>query len=56
MEKINSVNDDNIIFLLSPEEIPELNKFIVENDIKVNAIIPLRSLEEYFLKLINKET
>ncbi len=28
-----------------------LNKFLVENNIKVNSLVPLRSLEEYFLNI-----
>ncbi|RPI72384.1 MAG: ABC transporter ATP-binding protein [Ignavibacteriales bacterium] len=52
--KIESRIEDRIIFTLSPEEIPLINKYLVENDVSVNAVIPLRSLEEYFLKLIDK--
>ncbi|MCX7610799.1 MAG: ABC transporter ATP-binding protein [Ignavibacterium sp.] len=38
-------------FNVEANEIPYLNKFLVENDIMVNSIIPKRSLEEYFLKI-----
>lgn len=38
-------------FNVEVNEIPYLNKFLVENDIMVNSIIPKRSLEEYFLKI-----
>lgn len=41
----------SLIFELENEEIPKLNKYFVENNISVNAIIPTRSLEEYFLKI-----
>ena len=40
-----------MIFKLATEEIAELNKFLVNNNISVNAVIPKRSLEEYFLKI-----
>lgn len=53
-EKINSQSEDGFIFILSPEEIPLINKFFVENNIPVNAVIPMRSLEEYFLKLTDQ--
>ncbi len=54
-EKLESRFDEGFIFILSPEEIPLINKYLVENDIPVNAVVPLRSLEEYFLKLTDKE-
>jgi ABC-2 type transport system ATP-binding protein len=53
-EKIETRFDEGFIFILSPEEIPLLNKYFVENDIPVNAVIPLRSLEEYFLRLTDQ--
>lgn len=56
IEYMESQNETGFIFILSPDEIPLLNKYLVENNIPVNAVIPLRSLEEYFLKLTEKET
>ena len=56
IEKLESQNEEGFIFILSPGEIPLLNKYFVENNIPVNAVIPLRSLEEYFLKLTDKES
>jgi ABC-2 type transport system ATP-binding protein len=56
IEKLESKNEEGFIFILSPGEIPLLNKYFVENNIPVNAVIPLRSLEEYFLKLTDKES
>ena len=41
----------SFIFSVSQEEIPEINKFFVSNNISVEAIIPKKSLEEYFLKI-----
>ncbi len=53
---VNSAVDNKIIFSIAPEEISELNKHFVENGIGVNAIIPTRSLEEYFLSITEKGT
>lgn len=48
-------NAKNIfIFSLENDEIAGLNKYLVENGIAVNAIIPTRSLEEYFLKITDE--
>lgn len=53
--KLNTVVNENLIFKLSPDEIPYLNKFLVEKDILVKAVVPKRSLEDYFLR-ITEET
>ncbi len=43
---------NNVVFLdMQPENIGELNKILVQNDIKVSGIVKSRSLEEYFLKI-----
>jgi len=42
---------EKLIFELSKENISEVNKFFVESGIKVSAVVPRRSLEEYFLKI-----
>ncbi|MCH7774475.1 MAG: ABC transporter ATP-binding protein [Bacteroidetes bacterium] len=49
--KIESITNNKLIFNLSSEEIAKLNKYFVDNDISVSAVIPTRSLEEYFLKI-----
>jgi ABC-2 type transport system ATP-binding protein len=54
-EKLNSIVNNKLIFNLDVDEVPYLNKLLVENDILVKAVIPQRSLEEYFLK-ITEET
>ena len=41
-------------FTLENNEISELNKYLVENGIAVNAVIPTRSLEDYFLKITDE--
>ena len=50
-DKMESVNNDKMIFKMPTEEIAELNRFLVNNNISVSAVIPMRSLEEYFLKI-----
>lgn len=50
-DKIESFTKNKLIFNLSSEEIAVINKFFVDNDIAVSAVIPTRSLEEYFLKI-----
>lgn len=42
------------IFSLENDEIAGLNKYLVENGIAVNAVIPTRSLEDYFLKITDE--
>jgi ABC-2 type transport system ATP-binding protein len=42
---------ENIIMEINKEDIPLLNKYFVENGIKVSSVIPTRSLEEFFLKI-----
>jgi len=49
--KIESFINNKLILNLSPEEIAVINKFFVDNDIAVSAVVPSRSLEEYFLKI-----
>jgi len=56
INRMESQIEDRFIFTLSPEEIPLLNKYLVENNISVQAVVPMRSLEEYFLKLTEKES
>lgn len=49
--KIESSTNNKLIFNISSEEIAKLNKYFVDNDISVSAVIPTKSLEEYFLKI-----
>lgn len=53
-KKIESFGDYQILFLLEQNEIAPLNKFLVEQGIAINSIVPKRSLEEYFLHLTEK--
>ena len=49
--KFDFVLNNNIMLNLEPDEAAELNKYLVNNNISVRAIIPTRSLEHYFLKI-----
>lgn len=49
-----SNQNNKLIFEIQKDEIPLLNKLIVENGIEVNSIVPMRSLEEYFLSITGK--
>ena len=50
-DKIESIKNNKLILNLPSQQIAELNKYFVENNISVSAVIPTRSLEEYFLKI-----
>lgn len=50
-ESISNFEKNKITFLLSQNEISILNKYLVENGISISSIIPIKSLEEYFLKI-----
>ena len=54
-KKLETQVEDRFVFNLAPEEVSVLNKYLVENDVAVNSVVPTRSLEEYFLKLTEKE-
>lgn len=51
IKKLDAQSKTNFIFLLDNDEIPELIKFLVEKGIKISAVVPTRSLEDYFLKI-----
>lgn len=42
------------MFSLENDEIAQLNKYLVENGIAVSAVVPTRSLEDYFLKITDE--
>ncbi len=54
IKKLISETKNHLTFTLNDSEIHLLNKYFVENDVAVNAIIPTRSLEEYFLQITEK--
>jgi ABC-type multidrug transport system ATPase subunit len=43
--------NDGIECIINNEIVPDINKCFVENNLEVSAIIPRRSLEEYFLSV-----
>ncbi len=51
---LESKAKNKLIFNLKENEIAQLNKYLNENQILVSAVIPTRSLEEYFLNLTEK--
>lgn len=50
-EKFESNTKSVFIFSLENHEISQLNKYLVDNSISISAVIPKRSLEDYFLKI-----
>lgn len=50
-KNIESISEDKFIISIEQEAIPVLNKYLVENGVMVNALIPVRSLEDYFLSI-----
>jgi len=47
-----SLQGDGVLLELAPERIPELNRQLVGAGFSVHALVPRRSLETYFLNLI----
>lgn len=54
IKDLESIVKNTMIFSLSAEKIAPLNKYLVEHDIEVSALIPTRSLEEFFLNITEK--
>jgi ABC-type multidrug transport system ATPase subunit len=50
-KNIESISTNKFILSVEQKTIPELNKYLVENGVLVNALIPVRSLEDYFLSI-----
>lgn len=51
INQIETFTGNKISLNLEQNEIPILNKYLVENGIMVNALVPVRSLEDYFLSI-----
>jgi ABC-type branched-subunit amino acid transport system ATPase component len=51
--RISTVGETTIELKLSKDEIPELNAFLSEKDLKTYSVSYKRTLEDYFLKLTN---
>jgi ABC-2 type transport system ATP-binding protein len=52
--KLESQAKSVFMFSLENIEIADLNKYLVENGIAVSAVVPTRSLEDYFLKITDE--
>jgi len=52
--KLESNAKTVFMFSLENDEIANLNKYLVENGIAVSAVVPTRSLEDYFLKITDE--
>ena len=50
-KNIESITENIFIISIEQNAIPVLNKYLVENGVMVNALIPVRSLEDYFLSI-----
>jgi len=48
---IETFSENKFSIKLENHDIAELNKYLVENGVMVNALIPVRSLEDYFLSI-----
>ena len=49
--QIESISGNKININLESKDIASLNKYLVENGVFVNALVPVRSLEDYFLNI-----
>lgn len=50
-EKFKTTSKNEMSFELTKNEIVELNKYLIQKGFAVSAIIPVRSLEDFFLKI-----
>jgi ABC-type multidrug transport system ATPase subunit len=53
--QIESISGNKININLESKDIASLNKHLVENGVLVNALVPVRSLEDYFLSITTSE-
>jgi len=54
--RIDSSTETKLIVFVEKAAIPQLSRFLFEHGIEISAMVPARSLEEYFLKLTEKES
>lgn len=54
INKLESKAKTVFMFTLENNEISDLNKYLVENGVAVSAVVPTRSLEDYFLKITDE--
>jgi ABC-2 type transport system ATP-binding protein len=50
-QNFKSIEKNKIFFSLERNKVPELNKFLVQNNTDILSITPTRTLEEFFLSL-----
>lgn len=50
-KSIESITESKFNVNLEQKDIPALNKYLVEKSVMVNALIPVRSLEDFFLSI-----
>ena len=50
-----SIDNDGIEVKLTSGFVPKMTSFLVQNNVKVSAIIPKRSLEDYFLSITEND-
>jgi ABC-type multidrug transport system ATPase subunit len=51
-----SEEKNNLIFEIDKNQIHELTKFLVTNNVEVSAVVPIRSLEDYFLRITEESS
>lgn len=51
---LDTIAINTLIFSLSADKISVLNRYLIEKGVEVSAVIPTRSLEEYFLNITEK--
>ncbi|MCB0745455.1 MAG: ABC transporter ATP-binding protein, partial [Ignavibacteriae bacterium] len=51
-----STEKSKIIFEIEKSKISGLTKFLINNDIEVSAVVPIRSLEDYFLRITEESS
>jgi ABC-type multidrug transport system ATPase subunit len=54
MERNINIEGNRITLDLTQEEIAPMNSLLLQHDIAVSAVIPVRSLEEYFLRITSE--
>jgi len=52
--QIESIQDRKFNLSIEQEDVPLLNKYLIEHGIMVNALVPVRSLEDYFLSITSQ--
>ena len=48
---LSLVENGKLIFRMPKEDVPALNRYLIEHGIEVKSLVPVRSLEDLFLSL-----